>query len=332
MKNTYSINQERAAFRFNQSKLIIVLIIGQFLLFSCGSLVKEIDPSFLPETDSKLVVACFISPQDTVLAAKVTETRPFFGTAGACNIKDDITNAIVNLSDGSKTIQLIYNAKLGYYSALPATLPISAGKTYNITVSTPDGRKVNATSTVPNSIAIKEVKIDSTQTTDNQQSVSKTKYTAKLIWQDVLGETNYYRGINIFETIIQYPDNYTTVKLPPFPPLVIDLRTIDDKNSDGKLLSLSRTFEANYSNISYQNSKIKLVKQFKIGLFQTDIHYYKYHSTLQKYLTSLTADNDSVGEPIIDTLSEPFLLYTNINGGFGCFGAYNATWQEFKVK
>ncbi|MFY7910705.1 MAG: DUF4249 domain-containing protein, partial [Emticicia sp.] len=67
------------------------LIISPLFLLSCESLIKEIDPSILPETDSKLVVACFISPQDTVLAAKVTETKLLIGTTG--DIREDITNA-----------------------------------------------------------------------------------------------------------------------------------------------------------------------------------------------------------------------------------------------
>lgn len=300
--------------------LNIIFILSQSFLLSCESLIKEIDPSILPETDSKLVVACFISPQDTVLAAKVTETKLLIGTTG--DVRDDITNATVSLSNGSKTIQLIYNAKLGYYRALPANLPISVGKTYTITVSTPDGRKVNASTTVPKNTTIKEVKIDSTQTTNNQQGVvvSRTEYTVKLIWQDMIGETNYYRGMSVFEAFIQYPDNYTANKLPPFPSTLTDLRTIDDKNTNGQLLSLSRAFEATSPAISIRDSRIKLVKQIKAGLFHTDIHYYNYHTSLRRQ-----RENNN-------PFAEPVLLYTNINGGFGCFGAYNATWQDFVVK
>lgn len=301
--------------------LYSLLTISQFFLLSCESLIKEIDPSFLPETDSKLVVACFISPQDTVLAAKVTETKLLIGTTG--DIRDEITNAIVSLSDGSKTIQLIYNPKLGYYRALPTNLPILVGKTYTIIVSTPDGRKVSASTTVPNSIPIKEVKIDTMQTTDNQQGVvvSRTEYNVKLIWQDALNETNYYRGISVFEALIKYPDTFpTNQKLPPFPATITDLRTIDDKNTDGQLLSLNRTFEANSPATIANSFGIRFISQIKVGLFQTDIHYYNYHTSLRRQ-----RENNN-------PFAEPVLLYTNINGGFGCFGAYNATWQEFKEK
>jgi hypothetical protein len=300
------------------------LIFSQLYLFSCESLVKEIDPSFLPETDSKLVVSCFISPQDTVLAAKVTETKLLIGSTG--DIKDDILNASVSLSDGSKTIQLIYDVKLGYYRALPAALPILVGKTYTISVSTPDGRKVDATTTIPKSIVIKEVKIDSTKVNDFQQgnSVTNTEYDVKVIWQDKAGEPNYYRALGEFTIIYGNPDP-KDVKNIIYTPIstIVDLRTIDDKNMDGQILSLNRNFLAPNIGANIQGQQInrsKSLNKIKVGLFQTDIHYYNYHTSLRRQ-----RENNN-------PFAEPVLLYTNIKGGFGCFGSYNATWQEFKSK
>jgi Domain of unknown function (DUF4249) len=302
----------------------IILIISQFFLLSCESLIKEIDPSFLPETDSKLVVACFISPQDTVLAAKVTETKLLIGTTG--DIRDDITNATVSLSDGSKSIRLIYSSKLGYYRALPSELPILAGKTYTITVNTPDGRQVNASTTVPNNIAIKEVKIDSTTVNDFQRGniVTNTEYDVKVIWQDKAGETNYYRAVSAYDVIYQISETKTNKKLnDTLISSLVDLRTIDDKDNDGQLLSLNRTFLPSMNIGGLQNNREvsgKRLNKIKVGLFQTDIHYYNYHTSLRRQ-----RENNN-------PFAEPVLLYTNINGGFGCFGAYNATWQEVKLK
>jgi hypothetical protein len=287
-------------------------------------LIKEIDPSFLPETDSKLVVACFISPQDTVLAAKITETKLLIGTTG--DIRDDITNASVSLSDGSKSIQLVYNPKLGYYRALPSEFQIFVGKTYTITVNTPDGRKVNASTTIPNPIAIKEVKIDSIKANNFQQgnSVTNTEYDVKVIWQDKAGEPNFYRAISEFTIIYGNPDP-KDVKNIIYTPIstIVDLRTIDDKNMDGQILSLNRNFLAPNIGANIQGQQInrsKSLNKIKVGLFQTDIHYYNYHTSLRRQ-----RENNN-------PFAEPVLLYTNIKGGFGCFGSYNATWQEFKSK
>lgn len=304
--------------------LYIILIISQLFLLSCESLIKEIDPSFLPETDSKLVVACFISPQDTVLAAKVTETKLLIGTTG--DIRDDIANASVSLSDGSKSVRLVYNSKLGYYRALPSELPILVGKTYTITVSTPDGRQVNASTTVPNTIAIKEVKIDSTTVNDFQQgnTVTNTEYDVKVIWQDKANEKNYFRAISAYDVIYQISEAKTNKKLnDTLISNLVDLRTIEDKDTDGQLLSLNRTFLPSMNISGIQNNKKvsgKRLDKITVGLFQTDIHYYNYHTSLRRQ-----RENNN-------PFAEPVLLYTNINGGFGCFGAYNATWQEFKAK
>lgn len=304
--------------------LYSLLIVSQLIMLSCESLIKEIDPSFLPETDSKLVVACFISPQDTVLAAKVTETKLLIGTTG--DIRDDITNATVSLSDGSKSIRLIYSPKLDYYRALPSELPILVGKTYTITVNTPDGRQVSASTTVPNNVEIKEVKIDSTTVNDFQQgnSVTNTEYDVKVIWQDKAGETNYYRAISAYDVTYEISETKTNKKLSDtLISSLVDLRTIDDKDTDGQLLSLNRTFLPSMNIGNVQNNREvsgKRLDKIKVGLFQTDIHYYNYHTSLRRQ-----RENNN-------PFAEPVLLYTNINGGFGCFGAYNATWQEFKAK
>lgn len=302
---------------------VILLIISQLFLLSCESLIKEIDPSFLPETDSKLVVACFISPQDTVLAAKVTETKLLIGTTG--DIREDITNASVILSDGSKSIRLVYSSKLGYYRALPSELPILVGKTYTITVNTPDGRKVDASTTIPQNIAIAEVKIDSAKVDDFQpgNSVTNTEYDVKVIWADKAGEANYYRAISEFVFLYRIVDSINKKVINAPVSAIVDLRTIDDKDADGKLLSLNRAYLPTNigGNIQGQDANLKTkLDKIKVGLFQTDIHYYNYHTSLRRQ-----RENNN-------PFAEPVLLYTNINGGFGCFGAYNAAWQEFKAK
>lgn len=296
------------------------LIISQLSLFSCDSLVKEIDPSALPQTDSKLVVACFISPQDTVLSAKVTETKVLIGSTGG--IRDDITNASIKLSDGTKTINLVYSASHAYYRALPSALSIIAGKTYTIEVSTPDGRKVNATTTVPISEGIKEIKLDSARVTDERGGITSTntEYSVKLIWQDKAGIANFYRGIGVFEVNSRNNNGIITINSP-----IVDFRTIDDKFTDGELISLTGMYQARPQGGGGpggggQNQASITLRKISVALLQTDPSYYYYHASLRRQ-----RDNNN-------PFAEPILLYTNVNGGFGCFGAYNATWQDVKLK
>jgi Domain of unknown function (DUF4249) len=289
-------------------KIFISLIISSLTMWSCNSFVTEVDPSQLPSTDSKLVLSCYISPQDTVIAAKVTETKTVISTGGT---RADITNATVKISDGTKTVQLVYDNNLLYYRVLPSQMPIVVGKTYTMTVSTPDGRSVSAKSTVPSPISIKEIKVDSgTSVTIRKLNAQEVKeYYFKLIWQDVAGSADYYRGFGFVQGIFKDRNNSSAQRTDG-----VDFTSTDDKNSDGQLLALSVTYQP------ARNATQATIQKLTVGLFHSDIHYFNYHESLRKQRGNS------------NPFAEPVLLYTNVEGGFGCFGAYNATWKELKVK
>ncbi len=285
---------------------ISILLISFLALIGCQSLITEIDPSRLPQGDSKLVVTCFISPQDTILSAKVTESKSVLDTG---SIRADITNAIVRLSDGNKTITLPYHAKLNYYRALPTALRIEAGKTYKLTVSTPDGRQVESSTTMPEAIGIKEVKADSALAVRTRRLTEVrevTQVNMKIIWQDKAGQTNYYRGFALIEGTLVDKQNSSEKRVDG-----VDFNTIDDTNSDGQLLSLQTSYQI-------RNNEFRANK-LRVGLFHSDIHYYNYHESLRKQRSNR------------NPFAEPVLMYSNIKGGFGCFGAYNASWLEVKL-
>jgi hypothetical protein len=288
--------------------IFISLIISSLTMWSCNSFVTEVDPSQLPSTDSKLVLSCYISPQDTVIAAKVTETKTVISTGGT---RADITNATVKISDGTKTVQLVYDNNLLYYRVLPSQMPIVVGKTYTMTVSTPDGRSVSAKSTVPSPISIKEIKVDSgTSVTIRKLNAQEVKeYYFKLIWQDVAGSADYYRGFGFVQGIFKDRNNSSAQRTDG-----VDFTSTDDKNSDGQLLALSVTYQP------ARNATQATIQKLTVGLFHSDIHYFNYHESLRKQRGNS------------NPFAEPVLLYTNVEGGFGCFGAYNATWKELKVK
>jgi Domain of unknown function (DUF4249) len=290
-------------------KIFISLIISLLALWSCNSFVTEIDPSELPSTDSRLVLSCYISPQDTVIAAKLTETKTVISTGGT---RADITNATMKISDGTKTVPLIYDNNLLYYRALPAQMKIEVGKSYSITVSTPDGRSVSSKCTVPPPITIKEIKVDSGTAVAlrglNAREVKE--YYLKLIWQDLPGSVDYYRGFGFVQGTFKDRNNTVSQRTDG-----VDFTGLDDKNSDGQLLTL---------NVIYQparNSTAATIQKLTVGLFHADINYFNYHESLRK-------QRGNNNNPFV----EPVLLYTNVDGGFGCFGAYNATWKELKIK
>jgi hypothetical protein len=72
-----------------------------FFFTSCKSLVTDID---IPYND-RLVVQCFISPQDTLLEVSVTQTAPVIGEVlDGAERYPNILNANVVLSDGQKSV------------------------------------------------------------------------------------------------------------------------------------------------------------------------------------------------------------------------------------
>ena len=289
-------------------KIFILLIISSLAQWSCNSFVTEIDPSQLPSTDSRLVLSCYISPQDTVISAKLTETKTVISTGGT---RADITNAAMQISDGTKSVAMIYDNNLLYYRALPSQMKIEIGKTYTMTVNTPDGRSVSSKCTVPPPITIKEIKVDSgtAVTLRNFNAKEVKEYYLKLIWQDLPGSVDYYRGFGFVTGTFKDRNNTISQRTDG-----VDFTGLDDKNSDGQLLTLSVIYQP------ARNSTAVTIQKLTIGLFHADINYFNYHESLRKQ----RANNNPFAEPV--------LLYTNVEGGFGCFGAYNATWKDLKVK
>ena len=163
------------------------------LLIGCNSLKQEVDPGGLSSEPEKIVVACFISPQDTVLAARISQSTTVLGIDNRGT--PDITNAVVTLSDGTRSVSMVKTvnklAGYTYYRATPAQLPVVVGKTYTLTVSVPNRQQVNASCTVPGSVAPGSIVVDSALTTNF--GFSRIEYYARLRWRDPAGQVNYYR-------------------------------------------------------------------------------------------------------------------------------------------
>jgi Domain of unknown function (DUF4249) len=157
-------------------KNILIISIITCLFTSCKSLVTDID---IPYQD-RLVVQCFISPQDTLLEVSVTKTAPVIGEVlDGAERYPNILNANVVLTDGQKsvtipykTLQLpssydadgeyIFTARSRYYLSAK-NLPILAGKTYTLRVSAPGFESVEGSCVIPTKV-VAEKDIASIQT------------------------------------------------------------------------------------------------------------------------------------------------------------------------
>ena len=316
-------------------RYIFFLFLTLFLA-ACESLVTDVDKGNLPQVESKLVVQCFISPQAARINVIVTESIPLFAEP---DLKGGvIPNAVVKLSDGSRETMIPFDTANQLYSVDKAALLILPGKTYFLTV-THGVRSVNATCTVP-AIAVVPVtyKIDTSYS--GSASARDTSLTVKYTWNDIPGQTNYYRvrasldlEYSLPEELSGNPGQFTEKRVRNRFNFNWD-DTIgrndfrNDVNLDGTEFSsptgrvnlpdpLSYSASNGTVYTSYPKSKIVSVT---MEVYNADEHYFKYHRSLQ---TRGDSDNPFV---------EPSLIYTNIEGGLGCFGSYNSGQLIYRPK
>lgn len=249
--------------------------------------------------DSGLYVACFIAPQDTLLSAKVVEAVTLTATSSASPIR----NARVQLTDGQNTLTLLYDETQGYYAARPvAPFAIQTGTRYQLTVSLPDGRAVRAETVVPPSVTIGSVRLDSVFT--NLGSSRSVRYTATLNWTSPVGP-NYYRGFGQFEQVIT-----STTGQPETRTSQADFDVLRGNNASPEPYTAAGSFTIPVP----AGSRIS-TRHVTLGLFNTDANYYQYQASIEEQLAT----------PISIFVNRP-VLFSNIQGGYGVFAAYNATY------
>ena len=276
-----------------------------------GACEKEATGIKLPESNSKLVVTGFISPQDTAVNVEVIRSTPAFGSRSVG--PPFVSDALVTLSDGDRTVTLPRRGEHGgWYFVDTQAMPVVAGRTYTLRVSVPAGESLEASCTVPEAPAPPELAYDSLSTPDN----NAPRYTLRMSWPDPTGPENYYRPSAEVRTVLT-----ENVDRPPPIPLTQPVyweadELTDDKAADGGMLYSSRgTFW--FGGLSEYNPKQYLVGQ----LLHVDRHYYLYHRSLR-----------NAGRSQDNPFAEPVLVYSNVTGGLGVFAAYNRASAEIRLR
>lgn len=294
----------------------LICLTGLVLFDGCTSLRNEIDPSLLGVEPSKLVVNCFLSPQDDILAVKVTRSATVVGDSiSLLQTGNNVTNATVTLSEGGQSVVLSYNNVASndstiqpYYSTAAVLLPIIQGHTYTLTV-TANGQRATGTCTIPAPVPPTVITLDSL----NRRYYVVTK------WQDPPGQTNYYQVAGIF----RYITNTCRACLQESN---INL-SFDDENRglftdagmNGTLITSGRAFltaaaTANFYN-QYRTASVI------VNLMSVDQAYYQYEEAIIRQRRSRN-----------NPFAEPVLIPSNIQGGIGCFGGYNNETLTLKIK
>jgi hypothetical protein len=308
----------------------LIIIVSVTLFSGCDSFVEDLDQSKLPEIESKLVVSCYISPQSSGVSVIVTESDPIFGPANYYG--NPITNAEVVLSGNGSEIRIPFDSTKNYFVDSSA-FRIEAGKTYTLTVN--DGKRfVKATCTVPAKAPTKySMSVEKLLTDYAPDSLVRIRTT----WEDIRGEKNYYSLLGYFvNEMTQLDFDFKTGTAAPvrrvdrwkieFYPY--NENVFNDTNLDGA------TFTGPvYNGFFYQRQTVHyvdkngvqqsfdtnpVVSEIRVDIMNMDENYYKFYRSANN-----SGDQDN---PFV----EPALIYTNVEGGLGCFCAFNAAVNIFK--
>jgi len=304
---------------------IVIIFLLALSISACESLITDIPADNLPNTESKLVIQSFISPQGARVNVVVTESVPLFSATG--NKGGVVRNALVKISDGTSEVVVPYDSASSLYSIDKSLFPIIAGKTYSLVV-TDATRTASATCTVPaGQVLANSYKIDTSFSSSLFEQ--DTSLTVQMSWTDTPGDTNFYRVRSSIDLEYSVGEGFSAET---FKERRVKNRfninwdeTIgrndyqSDANLDGASFTspIGRTVLPNVIVYDYGNgNKFTVYPKAKIALvildiYNTDVHYFKYHRSLE-----MRGNSDN---PFI----EPTLIYTNINGGLGCFAAYN---------
>ena len=197
----------------NLKKQLIGLALSLFVINACKTEISEIEIPY----ENRLVISSFISPQDTILSVRVTNTQPISGQTDKSNIL--VENAKVQMGNGPKTVLLKYD-KDGYYRIKAKELPINLGTVCTLKVSVPNGQSTEGTCTMPTQI------IKSEDVVTEVVKVSESRRQFYVRFKDIINEVNFYRMFTAYEeqnTNCSYGFGFAT----------------NDKGKDGELITFS---------------------------------------------------------------------------------------------
>lgn len=259
----------------------------------------------IPETEPKPVLVCFISPEDSLIRVKLTNSVPLY-TSNSKQYPYNITNAVITISDGSSSkIIPLFQDTVGY-QLHTKYFPIKAGGTYQLEVKIPDGRSLLAKTTVPAdnfpsfNFSLEKNLIDSSEFGVNYEFVYS------LSWNDIPSVANYYRGIiyNLYSDSTLMGDTIAQV---------FNELYENDLGKDGASIKING--QGNYFYIPGSTTPINS-SSYIAYLMLCNKEYFDYHKDLY-------TNND------VNPFAESKINFSNIEGGIGCFSAYRLARKRF---
>ncbi|WP_044199772.1 DUF4249 domain-containing protein [Dyadobacter tibetensis] len=252
------------------------------LLFSFNSCIEEIDG--LSNTPEELVLHCYISPSDTLISAVLSRATSF--AMNEIKFNDlFVKDAHITMSDGNLEKQLVLNPKNNFYEfKVSNDFKIEKGKTYSIKAVAKDGKVLTSSCTVP----------------------------LKSIKQEEIEVEKSFRGSDFVDIRLKWPSNRTSfyVLRPYF--YYSGIRSKNLPTSHTIQFFSGADIESDKITSNYfTNDLINNQRRNIVFLYVADENFYTYSKS-----TELNSNNQD------DPFAQPVNAKHNINGGFGCFGAY----------
>lgn len=302
-------------------KLKLIFIASILIVLLNASCTKILNDE-LPVQDPKLVVNGILCP-DSILKINLSKTVSIFENESSTNLPY-IHGAIAGFFQDGAFLFNLEEADNGYYSK-PGFYP-SLNHSYQVEVSKSGYNTVNAETTIPSPVVIQ--RIDTTITTENGEFYSNKIIECILKYKDTPGVENFYR----LDCYVSYAGfDKQDIKYRQYIFVNENEAYLFDKSNDYLLWSDLLT-DGNLVNLKFSIYLDYFYDNFKSNLNSTEItytlilnsvskEYYQYDKTRSIFYESGGSDNP---------FSEPVLIYTNIQNGYGIFGGSSSDSISFQ--
>lgn len=265
----------------------------------------------LPEAEEKLVVTSFITPDDSLITAVVRGSRPKFSTSGIFMLDyDEISDAAVEISGPGRTSALRFDESLQAYFLTAEEFPLVPGESYTMSVSAADGKHVRATTTIP---------LDTLETIRFTGEISRVEtiysnldVSCSFEVKDIPGKVNYVAMYH--RQTMEMPVDTTWGDDPGFAFFNFGEGVFEDDETESVS---SYRGSARWQNYHDTVTSVAI----ELMVLNCSREFYLYNRSVQQ---ALYAGDNPFGEPV--------MVFSNVEGGYGCFGAYRSTKRRLELK
>ncbi len=277
--------------------IFILLLVG---LVSCDDFfISDVEP---PKSgvETQLIVHSYLSPNENVILVSVKQSKPLFSEKYEKFEEKQVEDAKVVLTNQrtKEKITIPFDSARRKYATYTSEFPINEGNTYQLNVSTPNGKSAEAFCTIPKAVNVK-IRNIKLKTVENHY---KEKYTQISFEFDDLSEYKNYYGAFAVVKYLGYAEDYkgrVEVELERKNEFVLTTLDNDEK-----------TFYAKSKNKNF--IPLDKIKSVEIKVYSMDKNYYNYKKTVEMQMKN---DDEN-------PFKEPTIIVSNIKNGLGVFGAY----------